>query len=191
MKLVLASKSPRRRQLLEMMNIDFEFRESGYEEDMEAKKNPFELAKFLAMKKGLAIAKYYQDAIIISADTFIFFENEIIGKPESLDHARIILKRFSGKTHKVITGLALINTLTGEQICDTGQAIVKFSKLDNQEIESYLLCGKPMDKAGAYAIQEEAGFFIEKIEGDYYSVMGLPLVKLYQHLKKMGINLLK
>jgi len=189
-KIILASKSPRRKQLLEQIGLEFEIRESEYEEDMEAMSDPYKLVKFLALKKCEDVAKYYDDAIIIAADTFIIFDNKFIGKPKDINDARKILKSFSGKEHEVVSGLAIIDTKSKKIINDYNIGGVKFRVLGDEEIDSYLKTGDALDKAGAYAIQEESAVFIESVSGDYYSIVGLPLYKLYLALKEMGVDAL-
>ncbi len=190
-KIVLASKSPRRKYLLELIGLDFEIRESEYEEDMKAKKNPFELAKFLALKKAEDVAKYYNDAIIIGADGIIVFENEILGKPKDKDEAKFFLKKFSGKENIAYTGFAIIDTKTGKTINDYGKTILKFRNLSDEEIKNYVKYEEVENLAGGYKVHGLGGILFEKIEGDFFNAMGLPLVKVYLALKEMGVDVLK
>lgn len=189
-KIVLASKSPRRKQLLAQLGLKFEIRESGYEEDMRAKKNPRELAKFLALKKAEDVARYYKDAIIISADTFIVFEDKFIGKPKNKKDAMQILKMFSGKWNTVVTGFALIDTKSKKIINGYATGGNKFIKLNDKIIKQYIATGEPMDKAGAYNANEKGGSLIEAYTGDYFAMVGLPLNKIYLALKKLGVDCL-
>ncbi|MFH1523308.1 MAG: nucleoside triphosphate pyrophosphatase [Patescibacteria group bacterium] len=207
-KIVLASKSPRRKRLLEQIGLEFEIRESEYEEDMEAKSDPFELCKFLALGKGQDVARHFDDAIIISADTFAFlpsaspatngarandtiFNNKFIGQPKDEEDAKNILRNFSGQEHSVVTGFAVIDTKSGKIINDYGEAKVKFRNLSDEEIDNYIATGEPMDMAGAYGLMNKGAVLIESIEGDFYSVIGLPLAKVYVALKDMRVDLLK
>jgi septum formation protein len=190
-KIVLASKSERRRMLLGQIKLDFEIRESEYEEDMSAMSDPYELAKFLALGKAQDVAKYYDDAIIIGADTFVFSGGKFIGKPKDVVDARKILTEFSGKTHEIVTGLAIIDTKNKIVINEYDEARVTFRKLMPEEIEDYIATGEPMDKAGAYGLMHRGAVLIEKVEGDFYSVIGLPLNKLHLALKKLGVNTLE
>lgn len=189
-KIILASQSPRRRVLLTQIGLKFDICESEYEEDMRAKDDPYELAKFLALNKALDVARHYEDAIVIGADTFAVFGGEFIGKPRDEQHAREILKNFSGKKHEIITGLAIIDTKNKITISDMGTAFVKFRNLSDKEIDNYILTGEPMTRGGAYGLMEKAAVLIEGIEGDFYSVIGLPLNKVYMHLVKLGVDAL-
>ncbi len=191
-RIILASQSPRRKQLLEQIGLrDFEVRKSCYKENMQAMDNPQELAKFLALNKAKEVAQYYVNAIIIGGDTFTVFNGKFIGKPKDKNDARQILKNFSGKEHLIISGLALIDTKSKKTITDFGQAKVKFRKLSNEEIDNYVNLGEGLKMAGAYGLMNRAAPLIESINGDFYSVIGLPLNKLYLCLKKMGVDLYK
>lgn len=185
-KIILASKSPRRKELLEQIGLQFEIRESEYQEDMQAKSDPYELVKFLALQKTKDVAKHYDDAIIIGADTFIVLDNNFIGKPKNNTEAREILKNFSGKEHSVVTGFAVIDTKNNMFVNDYGEAIVEFKKLSDKEIKNYIATGESLDKAGGYAIQGRAAVFIKSISGDFYSIIGLPLNKVYHALRETG-----
>ncbi|HHD92519.1 MAG TPA: septum formation protein Maf [Candidatus Portnoybacteria bacterium] len=191
-KIVLASQSPRRKQLLEQMGLqDFEIKESCYEENMQAMDDPRELVRFLALGKAKKVAQHYADAIIIGGDTFIVFNGQFIGKPKDKNDAKQILKNFSGKEHLIISGLALIDTRNEQTITDFGQAKIKFRKLSNEEINNYVNLEESLEMAGAYGLMNRAAPLIESINGDFYSVVGLPLNKLYLGLKKMGVDLYK
>lgn len=186
-RIVLASRSPRRRKMLEQLGLKFEVVASNYNEDLARLSDPYELAQFLAFKKAEQVAKNYTDAIVIGADTFTILENKFIGKPKDKDDARRILKNFSGKNHKVITGLAIIDTKNGQVIKQTGEAIIKFRNLDDQEIEDYIATGEPLDAAGGYNMTDHGATLIESVSGDYYVVVGFPLSKLYYELRKMEV----
>jgi septum formation protein len=188
-RIVLASKSPRRKQLLEQLGLSFEVRESEYEEDMAAMKNPYDLVKSLALGKANDVAKHYKDAIIIGADTFVIFQGRFIGKPKSLDEARKTLKKFSGKEHEIISGFAIVDTKNKKVINDFGEARVKFRKLTNQEIDDYVATGESLNMAGSYGLMNKAAGLIDSINGDFYSIIGLPLNKIFVELRKMGIKI--
>ena len=158
---------------------------------MQARNNPYELAKFLALKKAEEVANYYSDAIIIGADSFIIYKNKFIGKPKNREEARKILEEFSGNEHKAISGFAIIDIRNKIVVNDFGEAKVKFRNLSNNEIENYLDTGEFSDKAGGYGLQDKAAVLIESIDGDFYSIIGLPISKIYCALKDMGINALK
>jgi septum formation protein len=188
-KIILASQSPRRKKLLEQIGLDFEIKASKYEEDMNAKKDPQELVQFLALNKAQNLAKNYQDAIIIGADTVVVYQNNIIGKPKNIEEARKTLNDFSDQEHEVITGFAIIDTKLDKFISGFDSAQVKFRKLDQKEIEDYIQTGEPLDKAGSYGIQSKGATLIESIKGDYFSVVGLPLTKIYLSLKELNVDL--
>jgi len=191
-KIVLASKSPRRKSLLEQIGLrDFEIRESDYEENMNAKPDSVELAKFLAREKAKEVARHYKDAIIIAGDTFTIFNGEFIGKPKNEKDAKWILKNFSGKEHRVISGLAIIDTKSGRTITDFGEAMVRLRTLSDKEISDYVSLGESLEMAGGYGLMNRAAPLIESIEGDFYSVIGLPLNKVYLGLKELGVNIYK
>lgn len=190
-KIILASTSPRRKQLLSQIGAVFEVCESQYAEDMTAKSDPYELAKFLALEKGKEVAKRQKNAIIISADTFIVFEGSFIGKPKDPTEARSVLRSFAGKEVHVVTGYAVIDADTLTSINDTSEGIVKFRSYSEEEIEDYIATGEPLDKAGCFAVQEKGAVLIESVSGDYFSTVGLPLSKIYLGLKEFGINVLR
>lgn len=187
-KIVLASKSPRRKHLLEQIGLTFEVRESEYKEDMNAAGNPYVLAKLLALKKAEDVARHYLDAIVIGADTFVIFEGKFIGKPKDLKDAKKTLGMFSGKEHEVITGFAIIDKKKNVIINDFGEARVRFRELDDYEIDAYVKTGEPISMAGSYGLLNKAAVLIEGIDGDFYSVIGLPLSRMYVELKKLGVK---
>ncbi|MDO8593072.1 MAG: nucleoside triphosphate pyrophosphatase [bacterium] len=185
-KIVLASKSPRRKRLLEQIGLEFEIVDSNYDEDSVTISDPVELVKFLALKKAQAVAANYDDAVVVGADTFTILDNSFIGKPKDQADAKIILKNFSGREHKVITGLAIIDTKNGNIINLAGEAMVKFRILDDQEIEDYIATGEPLNAAGGYNMNDHGATLIESVSGDYFVIVGFPLSKLYVELRKMG-----
>ncbi len=188
-KIILASQSPRRKQLLKQLGLKFEVRPSEYEEDMSARKDPYELVKFLALNKAKDVIKHYKNAIIIGSDTIIIHKNHIIGKPRDKDQARKMLRCLSGNEHEVATGFAVIDTENNKIINDFNTAKVKFRELSDQEIEDYVNTGEPLDKAGSYGIQSKGAILIESVKGDYFSVVGLPIGKIYLALRELNINL--
>lgn len=189
-RIILASSSPRRKELLEQIGLQFEIQESSYEEDMKAKTDPYELAKFLALNKAKVVADNCENSIVIGADTFIVVEEEFLGKPGNPERAKEMLRRISGRAIKIITGFALIDTEKGQIINDYGEAIAHIKKLTEQEIEDYVATGEPIDRAGAYVAQELGAVFTERIEGDFSAIVGLPLNKIYCALESLGINVL-
>jgi len=189
-KIVLASKSPRKKELLKQFGIKFTVDVSNIEEKVNPKLEPKQVAKQLSLIKAKDVARRHEDAIIIAADTFVVLDNEIIGKPKSEGDAKKILKKLSNKPHLVMTGFTVIDTKTGRTITKSVETKVYFKKLTTNEIDNYVKSGEPLDKAGAYGIQEKGAIFIEKIEGDYSNVIGLPIFKLMETLKEFGVSIL-
>jgi len=182
--LVLASASPRRRHLLGLLGLKFQSTRVEIDEDNYIATNPAEIVCELALRKALVAAKSIQDSIIITADTLVFLNEQILTKPSDQQDAYRILKLLSGQTHQVFTGITILNTKTKKELTDYVKTDVTFRKLDDSEIWAYIKTGSPMDKAGAYGIQDDFGaVFVERIDGDYYNVVGLPLCKLYSMLK--------
>ncbi|HOZ36719.1 MAG TPA: Maf family protein [bacterium] len=186
--IILASKSPRRQKLLEQIGLKFEIHESEYEEDMTAKKDPYELAKFLALSKAQDVARFYPDAIVIGADTFTACQGKFVGKPKDAKEAKEILKNFSGRSHEVVTGFAVIDTKTGEVINGYGQAESFFRELTDEEIDAYVATGEPLGMAGAYGFMDKGAVLMAGVQGDFYSIIGLPIAQVYLALKKMGVK---
>ena len=186
-KLILASSSPRRREILEGLHIPFTVEKSDYEEDMSLPLAPRELAAHLALGKAAAVAAKHTDAIVIGADTLVVVGNEVFGKPGTPELARAMLKKLSGTTHTILTGIALIDADSGEWHTRTEETTVTFRKLSDAEIEEYLETGEPFDKAGGYAIQGKGARFVEKIEGRVDNAVGLPGDALLEELAKLGI----
>jgi septum formation protein len=179
----LASKSPRRRKLLKQIAVHFKSLSVDLNEDIIEGEHPVKTVKRLALDKSDAAIKKIKSGIIITADTIVVLNNEIIGKPKNKKNAFDILSRLSGKTHAVYTGFVIYDISTGRKIVDYEKTKVTFRKLLPEEIRSYIETGSPMDKAGAYGIQDDFGaVFVEKINGCYYNVVGLPLAKFYKRL---------
>jgi septum formation protein len=182
-KIVLASKSPRRKKLLEQINFEFDICPAEGEEIIDEKLAPAEICMSLAYQKANEVSKKYDDAVIIGSDTIVVFEKHILGKPKDKQDAERILNILSENTHSVFTGVSLINSGTGEEKRFYEETKVTFRKLKDSEIYEYINSGSPMDKAGAYGIQDDFGaVFVSKIEGCYYNVVGLPLSRLYEEL---------
>lgn len=189
MNVILASASPRRRQLLEQVGLRFTVQASDVREDMRHDLSPHELAMSLATDKAAAVAATTDDqSIVIGADTIVAYQGEIFGKPDHQEQASIMLHSLSGKQHQVITGIAVV---TGDKIfSDYAQTLVTFRDLSEAEIDAYLQTNEWMDKAGAYGIQGVGALLVERIEGCYANVVGLPLVTLSQLLLRVGVRLL-
>lgn len=184
--LYLASKSPRRKKLLEQLNLKFESFNVELNEEILDGEHPVKTVKRLSSQKMDLARCEVKRGIIITADTIVVLGREIIGKPKNKKDAERILKKLSGKTHLVYTGYAIYNTSKKKLITDYEKTRVTFRKLDDREIRDYIKTGSPMDKAGAYGIQDDFGaVFVRKIEGCYYNVVGLPLTKVYDSLKKV------
>ena len=190
MEVVLASKSPRRQELLKRIVNDFKIIESNFhEENIVFNGNVEEYVKELAKGKALNIKERVSDrAIIIGVDTVVFYDNKILGKPKNYDDAYSMLSALSGNTHKVYSGVCIFDTEKSQVQSFACETKVKFSKLNKSEIEKYIMSNEPMDKAGAYGIQGLGGVFVERIDGCYYNVMGLPLNKLNTVLSSYNIT---
>ncbi|MCL2351290.1 MAG: Maf family protein [Firmicutes bacterium] len=193
-KIVLASASPRRQALLRQAGIDFELRVPDVDEhaDGEDLISPYDLVKILSERKALEALKAAGDSeVIIAADTVVALGGAVMGKPAGADGAAEMLRRLGGKKHSVYTGLAMINKNPDgyemKSLVDTTEVYMR--ALTEAEIAAYIGTGEPFDKAGAYAIQGKGAFLIEGIEGDFYTVMGLPLVKVYLALREWGIEI--
>lgn len=182
----LASRSPRRKKLLKQMNLNFKVITVDIDEDRKGKEPPLRMVKRLAGEKLESAREKISEGIIITADTTVALLGEILAKPEDEDDAKRMLRKLSGKTHTVYTGFALHNSQTGKTIIDYEKTLVTFRNITRQEIDDYVKTGSPMDKAGAYGIQDDFGaVFVKKINGDYYNVVGLPIAKLYSNLLKV------
>ncbi len=188
-RIILASESPRRKRLLKQLDIDFEVVPSEIEEKLNPRLKPKGQAELLSKEKAKAVAAKYNDAIIIAADTIIALEDEVLVKPQDGRDARRILKKLSGKVHTVITGFTILDTENQKKITKSVETKVFFKNLQEKEIRSYIEKENLLDKAGAYAIQGIGVVFVEKIEGDYFNVVGLPLFALARELKKFGITI--
>jgi septum formation protein len=188
-KIVLASESPQRREILEMTGLKFTVCASDYEEELDLKLTPRALARFLSRKKAEVVAGRYKDAIIIAADTFIVFKGRLLGKPHTDEEAGKMLQMLNGRAHSVLTGFTIIDTDSNRALSRSVATRVYFKKLGCQEISSYVKSGEPLDKAGAYAIQGLGAALIHKIEGDYFNVVGLPLNAVKENLKKFGVRI--
>ena len=187
-RIILASTSPRRHELAKRMGLEFDVVPSNYEEDMTMKMSPKKLVMTLAYGKAKDVAEKYKSGIVIGADTIIVYKNKVLGKPKNKKDAFDMLKSFSNKSQEVYSGVCFIDCKTGKVVKDFEVTKVKFRKLDDDEIKSYIKTGEPMDKAGAYGIQGLASIFIEKIDGCYFNVMGFPIYNIYKNLRKMGVN---
>lgn len=180
--IILASESPRRAELLRQIGLKFEIRPSAVDEGKEPKESLENYVKRVALSKAEKAAVGEKNAVIIAADTIVILSKKRLGKPESPESAIAMLNKLSGKCHKVMTGLAVIDTQTGKKKTKIVATKVWFKRLTAEEIADYARSGEPLDKAGGYGIQGKAAVFVKKIEGDYFNVVGLPLNTLYEIL---------
>lgn len=190
-RIVLASTSPRRKALLEQTGLKFTVDARVLEDIEPVSQEPHQLAIETAMRKAKSVANEHPDAIIIAADTFGVIDSRTFGKQHNEMEARALLTGLSGKAHTVITGFTVLDTLTGKTVSRSVETTVYMKQLTRLEIEAYVRTGEPLDKAGAYAIQGLGAVLVEKIEGDYFNVVGLPLYALSEVLKEFGINVLE
>lgn len=180
--IILASKSPRRKELLERLGLDFIVISLEVDESYSEELKKHEITEFLCHKKKLAYQYWQENQILITSDTIVWYENKAFEKPKSREEAIEMLQTLSGKTHEVITSVGIFSTQKELVLSDI--TLVTFGELDQQEIEYYVDTYQPYDKAGSYGIQEWIGYIgITKIEGSYFNVMGLPVQKVYKALK--------
>ncbi len=185
----LASKSPRRRQMLEMVGIKFTLLDVGIDEDKHYAENPSDYVLSLSEKKAVEAAHRITNGIVAAADTIVCVDGQILNKPKDAGDARRMLTLLSGRTHQVYSGFTLLKIPEKTILRDFGVTDVTFRKLDEDEIEEYVQSGAAFDKAGAYGIQDDlSALFVERIDGDFYNVVGLPLPKFYLALKKFSSN---
>ena len=190
MNMVLASGSPRRRELLEMLGVNnMKIIPAKGEEKAPEGLEPGELVKCLASAKGREVAALCEpEDVIIAADTIVWHEGRVYGKPHSRQQAVDMLRSLSGRTHQVYTGVSVIHG--GRELLEYEMSRVSFRPLSEEEIQRYVDTGEPMDKAGAYGAQGKAALFVRGIDGDFFNVMGLPLCRLGEMLKEQGVGLL-
>jgi septum formation protein len=187
MKLILASKSPRRIQILKDHGFKFEIIPADIDEENYTHLEPEEMVKTLSILKAQKIAKNYKDAIILGSDTTISLNGENIGKPTSIKNAKEILSKLSDKTHLVITGFTIIDTKNNKTNTFTEISKVTFKKINQKEIDDYVSIKNILDLAGGYAIQEEGGNFVRSYEGDYLNIVGLPSIAINK-LSSFGVK---
>lgn len=187
MKLVLASSSPRRSEVLADAGFAFEAVAAGVDESRREGEPAEAYVRRLAEVKARAVvARISPPAIVIAADTVVVMDGEVLGKPESAEDAAQMLRRLGGRTHQVLTGLAVVKMPEGAARVEIETTRVTFAPLGEAEIEGYVASGEPLNKAGAYAIQGRGGRFVVRVEGCYFNVVGLPLARLYRILREMG-----
>ena len=179
MQLILASASPRRKALLSLFGIPFTVRAADIDETMDPEKPPFDEVARVSRLKALAVSREEED-VVIAADTIVVCQGKVLGKPHSEAEAASMLRLLSGRDHQVMTGCTILYGDRAETFTEVTS--LHFRPLSEKEIQKYVQSGEPMDKAGAYGIQGGAALFCEKLEGDYYNVMGLPVCRLYETL---------
>ena len=187
MQLILASQSPRRKELLGLFHIPFAVRVADIDETMDETKPPFDEVARVSRLKAEAIVRQ-EDDVVIAADTIVVCEGKVLGKPRTEEDAKAMLALLSGRDHQVMTGMTVLRgetALTCTEVTD-----IHFRELSRREIEAYVASGEPMDKAGSYGIQGGAALFVDKLVGDYYNVMGLPVCRLWQLLSRIAPELL-
>ena len=180
-KIVLASASPRRRELIKLISEDVVCVTSGEDETLPEGIGASEVSEYLAKLKAMSVAKDYPDCAVVGSDTVVVLGKELMSKPTSFEDAFNKLRALSGKTHKVITGCCIVE---GDKVRTFSEVTqVEFYELTDEEIKAYIQTGEPMDKAGAYGIQGRASLFVKGITGDYFNVVGLPVARLSRELK--------
>jgi septum formation protein len=183
---ILASASPRRQELLRSVGLKFKIIPAHVNEDYKEGESPREHVKRLAKDKALAIAKKYPEAWVLGADTIVVIDDMILGKPKSKLHARGMLERLSGREHRVFTGFTLAHFSSDVTKTRIIQSAVRFKAISPEEMEWYISCDEPYDKAGGYAVQGKGAYFIKSIRGSYTNVIGLPLCEVLEDLKRLG-----
>jgi len=181
-KLILASGSPRRAEILNAVGWPFEVVASGVDETQKPDENPATYVQRLAVEKAQAVASTRKTGLILAADTTVVVDDHLLGQPEDDSDARRMLKLLSGKWHEVLTGVALLR-IGGELNVGIETTRVRFAELSQREIDWYVATGEPKGKAGAYGIQGKAALFIEAIEGDYFNIVGLPIRLVYEMIR--------
>lgn len=182
-KIILASGSPRRAEILTAVGWEFFKDVANIDETELPDETPENYVQRLAPEKAVAVAERHETGIVLGADTTVVIDNQIIGKPVDLDDARRMLKMLSGNWHEVLTGVALVQVQSQKIVVGLEKTSVKFATMSDDEINFLVEKGSPLDKAGAYAVQAQAALFIEKIEGDYWNVVGLPINLVYRLIK--------
>ena len=188
-RLVLASASPRRRELLSEIGLRFQVRSSDVPEEYEDDLSPEQVAIVLAARKSEAVAQQEPGTIVLGADTIVVLDGHILGKPENAEHARDMLRMLRGRWHAVITAIAVTDNLTGNAAISSVTTGVKMLYFDDAALDAYIATGEPMDKAGSYAVQGRGGEFIETVDGCYSNVVGLPLCETARLLGDFGISI--
>lgn len=183
---VLASASPRRRELLALVGIPHTVSPADIDESVRTGEQPSQHTERLALEKAAVVAARYPEALVIAADTVVVLDGEIMGKPRSVNDAERMLRRLSGRTHTVVTGMACASN--GRMASNVENVAVTFRDLSDADISEYVATGEPMDKAGSYGIQGYGATIVRRIDGDYFAVMGLSLVRLVELMRQLGVH---
>lgn len=192
MNIILASGSPRRKEILENANLKFSIITSDIDERIFENEEPIQLVLRLAFEKCMSVAQNNPSDLVIGADTIVVLDNEILGKPKNEEEAFNMLSKLSNREHQVITGMSIVNLENEKKIVDYAISNVKFKKLTDQDIKDYISTKECLDKAGSYGIQGYGALLVEEIKGDYFNIVGLPISKLSDILKiNFNINLFK
>lgn len=184
--LILASASPRRAELLRQLGLEFQVLPSDANEVFDEQLSPLELCQLNAHRKARVVAKKFPDNLVLGADTLVFLDREIFGKPADKAEAQRMIERLQGQTHQVVTGVSLIHLRTHRERIFAVSTDVRFRSLNTKQIQNYLSLVNPVDKAGAYAIQEHGELIVEEISGSFSNVVGLPLERLGEELARMS-----
>jgi septum formation protein len=187
-KIILASASPRRAELLRALGVDFELAPSQVQERPHPDEAPPDYIIRIARAKVIAVARKLESGLVIGADTIVVLDGQLLGKPEDEEDAKRMLRSLSGRWHAVMTGVALYDASSRREVADYEKTLVRFAQLTEKEIEWYVRSQEPMDKAGAYGIQALGGLFVEEIAGNYYNVVGLPLPLIYRLSRRLGYS---
>jgi septum formation protein len=183
-KVVLASGSPRRREIMTAVGWPFEVRTPDVDESVRPGEDPVDYVQRLAQAKALAVTEQIETGLVLAADTTVVIDREILGKPEDDEDAKRMLRLLRGKWHEVLTGVSLVR-VNGPTVTSFERTRVRFAAMTKQEIDWYVSLGEPLGKAGAYGIQGPAALFIEEIEGDYLNIVGLPIRLVYELWQKL------
>lgn len=189
-KLILASASPRREEILKKLNLKFTVVPSKIDESKFVNLAPEKMVRELALAKARDVSQLVEDTIIIAADTVILNKREVLGKPESNEDAAEMLKKLSNGKHTVLTGVAVCSLFDGQEVTEVDKTDVFMSDMSGEDIKKYIETGEPMGKSGSYAVQGLGSIFVERIEGSYFTVMGLPIHKLAKILADFSIGIL-
>ena len=188
MSLILASTSPRRRELLTLLGIPFDVKSPSFEERLESGRTALEQVQFFAQGKARSVARQEPEAIVLGSDTVIELDHHVLGKPADLAEARAMLRRLAGRDHRVLTSVAIVCQARTIDVVALSAAVVRMKLFDNREHERYLATGESLGKAGAYSIQGAGGNLIESVDGDFPTVVGLPLCLVARLLTQAGVR---